>query len=116
MADGPGAEGPHTATPGVLSYGEVCTRLTESHVGRLRRVSDPSKKYGSYAYQSYNPETSADGIWVGYEDRDTAGNKASYSKAKGLGGVAIWDLSTDDFRGICAGDKFPIVHAAKDKL
>ncbi|KAG8039870.1 hypothetical protein G9C98_000599 [Cotesia typhae] len=116
VADGPGAEGPHTATPGVLSYGEVCTRLTESHVGRLRRVSDPSKKYGSYAYQSYNPETSADGIWVGYEDRDTAGNKASYSKAKGLGGVAIWDLSTDDFRGICAGDKFPIVHAAKDKL
>ncbi|XP_034943964.1 chitinase-like protein Idgf4 [Chelonus insularis] len=116
VTDGPGAEGPHTTTPGLLSYGEVCARLTESSVGRLRRVGDPSKKYGSYAYQPYNSDTGADGIWVGYEDPDTAGNKASYAKAKGLGGVAIYDLSTDDFRGTCTGDKFPIVRAAKLKL
>ncbi|XP_012288384.1 chitinase-like protein Idgf4 isoform X2 [Orussus abietinus] len=114
--DGPGAEGPHTATPGLLSYAEVCSRLTEHAVGRLRRVGDPSKKYGSYAYQPYNEETSADGIWVGYEDPDTAGNKASYAKAKGLGGVAIYDISLDDFRGVCTGDKFPITRAAKYKL
>ncbi|XP_046478950.1 chitinase-like protein Idgf4 [Neodiprion pinetum] len=115
--DGPGAEGPQTLTPGLLSYTEVCTRLTETTLGTiLRRVSDPSKKYGSYAYQSYNDATGADGIWVGYEDPDTAGNKANYVKAKGLGGVAIVDLSLDDFRGVCTGDKFPITRAAKYKL
>lgn len=116
VTEGAGPEGPHTATPGLLSYAEVCARLTESSVGRVRRVSDPSKKYGSYAYQPYNSDTGAEGIWIGYEDPDTAGNKASYAKAKGLGGVAIWDLSTDDFRGTCTGDKFPIVKAAKYKL
>ncbi|XP_076237232.1 imaginal disc growth factor 4 isoform X1 [Calliopsis andreniformis] len=116
VADGPGAEGPHTNMPGILSYSEVCARLTESAVGRLRRVSDPSKKYGSYAYQPYDENTGAEGIWVGYEDPDTAGNKAAYAKAKGLGGVAIYDLSLDDFRGICTGDKYPIVRGAKYKL
>ncbi|XP_076632361.1 imaginal disc growth factor 4 isoform X2 [Colletes latitarsis] len=116
VSDGPGAEGPHTNIPGVLSYAEVCTRLTESAVGRLRRVGDPSKKYGSYAFQPYDEASGADGIWVGYEDPDTAGNKAAYAKAKGLGGVAIFDLSLDDFRGICTGDKFPIIRGAKYKL
>ena len=116
VAEGPGAEGPHTNIPGVLSYAEVCSRLTESAVGRLRRVGDPSKKYGSYAYQPYDEATGNDGIWVGYEDPDTAGNKAAYVKAKGLGGVAICDLSLDDFRGVCTGDKFPIVRGAKYKL
>ncbi|OAD57983.1 Chitinase-like protein Idgf4 [Eufriesea mexicana] len=116
VTDGPGAEGPHTNTPGLLSYAEVCSRLTESAVGRLRRVGDPKHKYGSYAFQPYNEETGADGIWVGYEDPDSAGNKASYVKAKGLGGVAIYDLSLDDFRGVCTGDKYPIIRGAKYKL
>ncbi|XP_014205673.1 chitinase-like protein Idgf4 [Copidosoma floridanum] len=115
-ADGPGAEGPHTAIPGLLSYAEVCSRLTESSVGRLRRVNDPSKKYGAYAYQAYDKKAGTDGIWVGFEDPDTAGNKALYAKAKGLGGVAIYELSLDDFRGICSGDKYPIVKGAKFKL
>lgn len=72
----------------------------------------------AYAYQPYNGQTSTDGIWIGFEDPETAGNKASYVKAKGLGGIAIFDLSTDDFRGTCSpsGDKFPIVKAAKYKL
>ncbi|KAJ8665193.1 hypothetical protein QAD02_006855 [Eretmocerus hayati] len=115
-ADGPGAEGPHTGIAGLLSYAEVCSRLTEHAVGKLRRVNDPSKKYGSYAFEAYNKNSGADGIWVGFEDPDTAGNKALYAKAKGLGGVAIYDLSLDDFRGVCNGDKFPIVKGAKFKL
>lgn len=114
--DGPGAPGPHTNEPGLLSYAEVCAKLTEHAAGRLRRVGDPSKKYGSYAYQSYNEDTGAEGIWVGYEDPDTAGNKAAFVKSKGLGGVAIVDLSLDDFRGVCTGDKYPIVRGAKYKL
>lgn len=114
--DGPGLEGPLTNQAGLLSYPEVCSRLTESAVGRLTRVGDPSKKYGGYAYKRYNANTGEEGIWVGYEDPDTAGNKALYAKAKGLGGVAIVDISLDDFKGTCTGDKFPIVRGAKYKL
>ncbi|XP_032684923.1 chitinase-like protein Idgf4 [Odontomachus brunneus] len=116
VTDGAGAPGPHTNEPGVLSYAEMCAKLTEHAAGRLRRVSDPSKKYGSYAYQAYNSDTGEEGIWAGYEDPDTAGNKAAFVKSKGLGGVAIVDLSLDDFRGVCTGDKYPIIRGAKYKL
>lgn len=70
---------------------------------------------GTYAFRL--PDDDGEhGIWVGYEDPDTAGNKASYVKAKGLGGVSINDLSLDDFRGLCTGDKYPILRAAKFRL
>lgn len=53
---------------------------------------------------------------MSYEDPDTAGNKAGYVRAKGLGGISINDLSLDDFRGTCSGDKYPILRAAKYRL
>lgn len=114
--DGPGAGGPHTQIPGLLSYAEVCSKLTETAVGRLRPVRDPSKKYGNYAYKPYDKRNDVEGIWVGHEDPDTAGNKATYVKSKALGGVAIYELSLDDFRGSCTGDKYPIVQGAKLRL
>lgn len=70
---------------------------------------------GVYAFRL--PDSNDEnGIWAGYEDADTVGNKAAYAKAKGLGGVAIIDLTLDDFRGLCSGDKFPLLRAAKFRL
>lgn len=70
---------------------------------------------GTYAFRL--PDDNGDGgIWVGYEDPDTAGNKAAYVRAKGLGGIAVDDLTLDDFRGLCTGDKYPILRAAKFRL
>lgn len=119
-AEGPGEAGPQTKTPGLLSYPEVCSLLpnpnskssTAPHL--LRRVSDPSHKLGSYAFRL--PDSSAEGLWVAYEDPDTAGYKGAYVKNKGLGGIALWDLSLDDFRGLCSGERFPILKAAKNHL
>jgi GH18 family chitinase len=53
---------------------------------------------------------------VAYEDPDTAGYKGAYVKNKGLGGIAIWDISLDDFRGVCTGERFPILKAARNHL
>lgn len=70
---------------------------------------------GTYAFRLPD-EDGEHGMWVGYEDPDTVGNKAGYVKAKGLGGMAVHDLSFDDFRGLCTGDKYPILRAAKFRL
>lgn len=70
---------------------------------------------GVYAFRLPD-ENGENGIWVGYEDPDSVGNKAGYVRAKGLGGVAIVDVTLDDFRGLCTGEKYPLVRAAKFRL
>lgn len=117
-ADGPGEEGGLTHTPGLLSYTEACTLLPNpSNSGlknQIKKVNDPSRRLGSYGYRL--PTDDVSGIWVGYEDPDSAADKASYVKSKGLAGIAVVDLSLDDYSGICNGDKFPILKAARNRL
>nr|QFZ95583.1 imaginal disc growth factor [Bena bicolorana] len=118
-ADGPGEAGPYTKIEGILSYPEVCAKLINPNhqkgmLPHLRKVTDPSKRFGTYAFRL--PENDEGGIWVSYEDPDTAGQRAAYVKSKSLGGVSIVDLSMDDFRGLCTGDKYPILRAAKYRL
>nr|QFZ95586.1 imaginal disc growth factor [Lasiocampa quercus] len=119
-ADGPGEAGPYTKIEGKLSYPEVCLKLINPTHQKgmrphLRKVTDPSKRFGTYAFRL--PDDGGEGgLWVSYEDPDTAGQKAAYVKSKNLGGVSIMDLSMDDFRGTCTGDKYPILRAAKYRL
>jgi chitinase len=118
----PGPEGIQTKTAGLLSYPEICAKLPnpsnnnlKGEDAPLRKVGDPTKRFGSYAYRL--PDSDGNfGVWLSYEDPDTAGNKAGYVRAKGLGGISIVDLSLDDFRGTCSGDKYPILRAAKYRL
>lgn len=119
--DGPAPAGLQTQSAGLLSWPEVCAKLPNQlnqHLkgadGPLRKVGDPTKRFGSYAYRSAD-DNGDNGVWVGYDDPDTAGNKAAFVKSKGLGGVALVDLSYDDFRGSC-GEKYPILRAIKYKL
>ncbi|XP_055373731.1 chitinase-like protein Idgf4 [Condylostylus longicornis] len=109
-------------TSGLYSWPEVCSKLpnpSNAHLkgedAPVRKVGDPTKRFGSYAYRVADDDGKY-GLWIGYEDPDTAGNKAGYVRAKGLGGLALFDLSYDDFRGSCSGDKFPILRAAKFRL
>lgn len=118
-ADGRADPGPQTHTKGLLSWPEVCAKLPNpSNANKkgaeaaLRKVGDPTKRYGSYAYRLAED----DGEWVSYEEPATAAIKAQYVKAKGLGGIGVFDLSLDDFRGACQGEKYPILRAAKQPL
>lgn len=121
-ADGEAPEGVQTRTPGLLSYPEICGMisndqnkgLTGEHAP-LSKVTDPTKRYGTYAFRIPN-DSGNFGMWVAYEDPDSAGHKASFVRGKGLGGVAIFDLSLEDFRGACSGSKYPIVAKIKEKL
>lgn len=121
-ADGEAPEGVQSRTPGLLSYPEICGMILNAQNkdlkgehAPLRKIADPTKRYGSYAFR-LSDDNGNNGIWVGYEDPDSAGNKASFVKGKGFGGVAVFDLSQDDFRGACSGSKFPIVTKIKEKL
>lgn len=120
--DGAAPAGIQTQTPGFLSWPEVCAKLpnpANSHLkgadGPLRKVGDPTKRFGNYVYRSAD-DKGENGIWVGYEEPDTAATKAAWVKTTGLGGVALYDLSYDDFRGSCTNDKYPILRAIKYKL
>jgi len=118
-ADGRADPGPQTQHKGILSWPEVCSKLPnpsnankKGKDGPLRKVGDPTKRFGSYAYRLADD----DGEWVSYEEPATAAIKSQYVKAKGLGGIGIFDLSLDDFRGVCQGEKYPILRAAKQPL
>lgn len=121
-ADGEAAEGVQSRIPGLLTFPEVCSMMLNAQNkdlkgehGPLRKVADPTKRYGTYAYRL--PDDSGNhGIWVAYEDPESIGSKAAFVKGKGFGGMALFDLSLDDFRGACSGTKFPIITKIKEKL
>lgn len=43
-----------------------------------------------------------DNMWVGYDDDISLSLKAAYAQQLGLGGVMIWSIDTDDFKGTCS--------------
>ncbi|EDW77856.1 uncharacterized protein Dwil_GK24709 [Drosophila willistoni] len=120
QTDGPASGGLQIAsTDGLLSWPEICAKLATNNTAAyrganapLRKVTDLTQKYGNYALRPAN-EDGEHGFWVSYDDPDFAGIKAAYAKGRGLGGVAIYDLSYDDFRGLCTGQKYPIVRSVK---
>ncbi|XP_013099261.1 chitinase-like protein Idgf2 isoform X3 [Stomoxys calcitrans] len=120
--DGAADSGMQSQTPGLLSWPEICGKLPNAKNAYLKgadaplnRVGDPTKRYGAYAYRLAD-SNGEHGIWISYDDPEAAANKASYVHSKGLGGLSLFDLSYDDFRGLCNGDKYPILRAAKYRL
>lgn len=79
-----------------------------------RRVPDPNKNLGTYAFRL--PKDNVKGIWISFEEPETAKQKATYVKQNDLGGIALMDLSLDDARGICSTSKYPILKAVRSVL
>ncbi|KAL7740234.1 hypothetical protein ACLKA6_002210 [Drosophila palustris] len=120
--NGPAPAGPQTKAEGLLNWAEICQLLPNPNnmhgkggAAPIKRVPDPTKRYGVFAYRVADSD-GAHGLWVSYDDPDTAGSKAQYVRAKNLGGVALFDLTQDDFRGQCTGDRFPMLRAIKYRL
>lgn len=120
--DGPASIGPQNNQEGMLSWPQICAqfpnplnRHLQGADAPINRASDPSKRNGIYAFRPADSDGNH-GIWISYDDPEVSVTKASYVKSENLGGVSLFDLSYDDFRGYCTGDKYPILRAVKYRL
>ncbi|XP_075161805.1 chitinase-like protein Idgf3 [Haematobia irritans] len=106
--DGPASGDSGTHKRGLWSWSEVC-----KNVKTMTNVED--KTFGNYAYRGMEIK-GANGLMVTYENVASVTEKASHAQNRGLGGMALFDLSLDDFRGECTGDKFPLLKTIRYKL
>uniref|UniRef100_A0A1I8P709 GH18 domain-containing protein n=1 Tax=Stomoxys calcitrans TaxID=35570 RepID=A0A1I8P709_STOCA len=121
--EGPAAAGAISKVAGLLSWPEICALVNKPATSGTYRgstapvikVFDIDKKYGNYAFRPAD-QNNEHGIWMSFDDPEFASLKANYARQKGLGGIAVYDLSYDDFRGLCTGFKFPILRSIQTIL
>lgn len=99
---GPGAAGPYTQQAGSLGYNEICLNF-----GTWTRVYDSSYR-APYAYLNNQ--------WVGYDDVQSITAKCQYINSANLGGAMLWSLETDDFRGRCDEQAYPLLTTINEQL
>lgn len=87
-----------THDPGIFAYRD----LKDHYLGSYTRFWHDEAK----APWLYNPTT---GIMITYDDPDSLAAKADYVKSQNLGGVMVWELSTDDAQ-------HSLVNAIRDHL
>ncbi|XP_037944920.1 chitinase-3-like protein 1 [Teleopsis dalmanni] len=94
---GRGIAGQYSVEPGVIGYNELCEKMQSE---RWHEEWE-SEQMVPYAYQGRQ--------WVGYENLNSIKLKADYVMEKNLAGIMIWSIESDDFRGQCGEEKFPLL-------
>lgn len=61
------------------------------------------------------PYAYKDDLWVSYDNPRSIQLKIDFARSCGLGGVMVWSLAADDFRGIC-GTKYPLLSTIKGAI
>ncbi|KAK7112902.1 chitinase-3-like protein 1 [Littorina saxatilis] len=97
--NGSGKEGRWRRMEGQLSYYEICEYITNGGTevwDDLQRVP--------YVYLGDQ--------WVGYDNPDSINDKVNFALQHSLGGVMLWALDMDDFRGaFCGKGRYPLLSA-----
>lgn len=101
---GGGRAGRYTKEEGFMAYYEVCDFLYEANT---TLVWDNEQQV-PFAYNGDQ--------WVGFDDERSLGIKGDWLKSEGLGGVMIWSVDMDDFRGNCGTDKYPLLNSLTETL
>ncbi|XP_042348390.1 acidic mammalian chitinase-like [Plectropomus leopardus] len=88
--------GLYTREAGIWSYYEICFYLEGE---TIHWIEDQKVPYGTTGYR-----------WVGFDNRDSINYKAKYIKENNFGGVSVWSLDLDDFKGqFCKEGKYPLI-------
>lgn len=88
-AIGAGPQGPYTGQDGFISLYEMCTNQQNG----WSVVTDSTGAMGPYSFSDIS--------WVSWDDIDMTITKVKYAMSKGLGGIMFWELSLDDYLGVC---------------
>ncbi|XP_068221164.1 chitinase-3-like protein 1 isoform X2 [Palaemon carinicauda] len=104
-ASQPGPAGPYIRIPGTLGFNEICLRLQEDKSCTV--VHDPVM-YEPYFY------CMSDWIWCGFDDAESLRLKARQAKNKGLAGIMVWQIDTDDFHPRCYDEAFHLIKSMKN--
>ncbi|XP_060088966.1 acidic mammalian chitinase-like [Heteronotia binoei] len=101
---GPAHPGRYTFEAGFLSYYEICNFIKD---GATVKWLDDQKV--PYAYKGFT--------WVGYDNKKSFSFKARFVKKRKFGGVSIWAMDLDDFRGtFCNEGPYPLTRELKRLL
>jgi GH18 family chitinase len=108
----------YTSEEGVVSYYEVCELMknkdTKVYWDDVSLVPFAIVNNDLAKNTPKNPSSST---WISYEDSRSARKKAEYVKQMALGGVSIWALDMDDFKGqFCNLGPYPIIESIKQEL
>lgn len=98
-----GIEGPLTNTPGLLAYFEACA-LLKDHGWETLNVTDLG-----------NPVAIRQEDVVSFENTDSMRQKVAIALNHSLGGIMLWDVTSDDYRGVC-GKVNPLTKVASATL
>ncbi|KAK2711817.1 hypothetical protein QYM36_012821 [Artemia franciscana] len=93
--------GPYTQSAGFMSYPEICRKISEG----AEVIFD---------WDAMAPYAHLNDFWGCYDDADSATEKAYFAGMNQLGGIMIWAMEADDFRGECGKGIFPIINAVKN--
>ena len=99
-------KGPITREEGFLGYNEICKMLVTPDNG------------WSIVWEACHqaPYMFNQNKWVSYDNEESVRLKADFAWEKELGGVMVWSIETDDFKGLCGGEKFPMMRALNNAL
>ncbi|XP_066148827.1 chitinase-3-like protein 2 isoform X2 [Euwallacea fornicatus] len=94
---------------GFASYPLICSFLQMNHITPVFDM----ESFSPYAAKYYE--------WISFDDHESLTYKAEYVKSNEFGGVMVYCLNADDFRGDCqmgvmGNTKFPLVSAVKKVL
>lgn len=105
----------YTSEEGILSYYEVCEMMSNKET---RVYWDDLAEVPFAIIMGVNDtDSDSSNLWISYEDARSARKKVEYAKKMSLGGVSIWSLDMDDFKGLfCNLGPFPIIEAVKEEF
>nr|CAH7766311.1 unnamed protein product [Callosobruchus chinensis] len=103
-AVGGGTPGKYTNEAGFMSYYEICDFL---HEDNTTLVWDNEQQV-PFAYRGNQ--------WIGFDDERSLKTKMAWLKEEGFGGIMIWSVDMDDFRGSCGSTKYPLINAMRQEL
>jgi len=97
---GPCNNGTYTREAGFLSYYEICDL-----------INNPAS-VTVYNTEQEAPYTYLGDQWVGYDNPRSLTEKVNYIKSGGYGGVMVWNVDLDDFKGLhCNAGPYPLMNA-----